>query len=427
MKYAIDGSNVLLGLRLNKKPSLRLFARLLHALRERGTEFQLFFDKSIESHIAREGLTTEWNAFRGALTVAGINPTFDPRADKPIQKFCRTHGAWVINFNDKIDSWNNPKPKIHRARVRPSGNTLQLALKDGATSAPVFHVSAHEPFDFGGLHFPALNMQTAVLEPLIAPDRQYSKNPPARGTLLVLALDASISMSQTTSYDGRPKSDHLNEVVKLAITRFRNSRIEEGMYVAILRFENDVTPMLCSTGTIFASVNDWFATLGTFDYLQGVTMGQTNIRLALQRSKELIQDTLADSDSINVLADRWGAAVVLITDGNHYVERDDGTYETDTDVALEALDIHQGVSGLQDVRLIGDRIDVGCVGIGADVNRNLLAHIASPCSPKQRVMAKHALIEKLLLGDRLFIAVDSKSDKFGEAIRAFIDVASGSY
>ncbi len=42
MIYAIDGSNVLLGLRLNRKPSYRLFARLLAVLRERGVGFQLY-------------------------------------------------------------------------------------------------------------------------------------------------------------------------------------------------------------------------------------------------------------------------------------------------------------------------------------------------------------------------------------------------
>ena len=48
----------------------------------------------------------------------------------------------------------------------------------------------------------------------------------------------------------------------------------------------------------------------------------------------------------------------------------DGTSETDADVAPQALDIHQGLSGL-----IGSRIDVGCVGIGTDVNRSLLMNM----------------------------------------------------
>jgi len=421
-KYAIDGSNVLLGLRLNKKPSDRLFARLLHALRERGTDFQLFFDNSIQGHMARQGLATEWNTLLSALNDAGINPTFAPRADTLIGTFCRTNSAWLINSNDKIDSWNeNEKPKqIHRAKVHRNRNSLQLALIDDATGRFIFRTSANESFEFGGIRFPDLNMHQAVVEPLIAADSQYA-SVAAEGTLLVLALDASGSMSERNSYDGRPKTEHLNEVVKSAIARLRNSRIGEGLYIAILRFENDVTPLLCSTGTMFSSVNDWFATLDTFDYLRGVTLGQTNIRLALQRSKELFQDTISDSDSVSALADNWRAALVLITDGNHYVQRDDGTYETEDNVAPQALNIHEGLSGL-----IGGRIDVGCVGIGTDVNRNLLVNIASPCTPTQHGMAARAGIRDLLVDDRLCILVDSKSDKFGVAIRTFIDVASGS-
>lgn len=420
MKYAIDGSNVLLGLRLNRKPSDRLFVRLLHVLRERGTDFQLFFDNSIQYHMGREGLTSEWNAILAALNTAGINATFAPRADTLIEAFCRTHGAWVINSTDKIDSWNTRPSQIHRAKVHRNKSALQLALIDDATGRFVFRASANEAFEFGGLHFPSLNAQQTVLESLIAPDSEYS-SAAAEGTLLVLALDASGSMSETNSFDGRPKTAHLNEVVKAAITRLRNSRIGEGLYIAILRFENNVTPLLCSTGTIFASVNDWFATLDKFDYLRGVTLGQTNIRLALQRSKELFQDTISDSDSVSALADNWRAALVLVTDGKHYVQRADGTDETDDDVALQALNIHEGLSGL-----IGGRIDVGCVGIGTDVNRNLLVNIASPCTPLQRGMAARAGIGNLLLDGRLCILVDSKSDKFGIAIRTFIDVASGS-
>jgi hypothetical protein len=421
-KYAIDGSNVLLGLRLNQKPSHRLFARLLQALLERRTDFQLFFDNSIENLVSSYGLATEWSSFRNSLAVAGITPTFAPRADPLIEDFCRTQGAWVINSSDKMDSWNTRPSQIHRVRAHRNRNALQLALIDDATGKFVFHTPAHEAFEFGGIRYPPLNLQNTVLEKLIAPDTQHS-TATAEGILLVLALDASGSMSETNSYDGRPKTDHLNDIIKSSIDRLEHARIADSLYIAILRFENNVTPLPCSTGTIFASVHDWYSTLDSFNYLQGISLQQTNIRLALQRSKELIQNTIADEESVYALADGWRAAVILVTDGNHYVERSDGTgtYETDEDVAPQALDIHQGLSGL-----LGGRIDVGCVGIGTDVNRDLLMNIASPCTPLQRGMATRAGIGELLINDRLFIVVDSKTEKFGQAIRTFIDVASGS-
>src|ERR1051326_4965849 len=161
MKYAIDGSNVLLGLRLNRKPSDRLFARLLHALRERGTDFQLFFDNSIQSHMTREGLGTEWSNLLSALHIAGIRPTFAARADRLIGTFCHTNGAWLLNSNDKIDSWReNERPsQIHSSRVHRNRNSLQLALIDDATGKFVFRASANEAFEFGGINFPSLSAQ----------------------------------------------------------------------------------------------------------------------------------------------------------------------------------------------------------------------------------------------------------------------------
>lgn len=418
MKYAIDGSNALLGLRINKKPSVRLFARLLHALRERGAEYQLFFDISIHRIMEEEGEGVAWNAFQTALKSAAIKPVFASRADPLIEAFCRAHDAAVINSRDKMDSWNTRPRQIHRVRVYRIRSALHVALLDDETGEAVFYVEAHEPFEFGGIVFPDFNAEKALLECLITPDTQYS-TAVAEGTLLVLALDASASMIERHSYDGRPKSEHLNHIVKTVIERLYNSRVGEGLYVAVLRFENDVTPLYCSTGTMFSSVNDWFTSLNSFDYLHNVRPALTNIRLALQRSKEAIQNTLADTESVASLADYWRAAVILITDGNHVVKRIDGTLETDTDVALQALDIHEGLKGL-----IGGRIDVGCVGIGKDVNRELLMNISSRCTFTQRSMAQRAGIAELLVEDRLCILVDSENEGFPEAVRTFIDVAS---
>ncbi len=371
--------------------------------------------------MAREGLLKDWNIFKEILLEAGMIPTFAPRADALIEAFCRTHNAWLLNSTDKIDSWNTRPTQIHRVTVHRNRNTLQLTLIDDTTGRFVFRTAAHEAFTFGGVHFPAINVDDTATEPLIAPDSRHAKVV-FDGTLLVLALDASGSMLETNSYDGRPKSEHLNEVVKAAITRLRNSSIGEGLYIAILRFSDDVIPLRCSTGAVFASAHDWFANLSAFDYLHGVDPGQTNIRLALQRSKEAIQNTISDQASVAALADEWRAVVVLITDGMHYVARADGTCETDENVALQALDIHEGLTGL-----VGSRIDVGCVGIGTDVNLNLLVSIASPCTALQRGMARRAEIDKMLLDDRLCISVDSNSSQFGVAIRTFIDVASSSY
>lgn len=420
MKYAIDGNNVLLGLRLNKKPSQRLFARLIHALRARGDEVRIFFDNSIERHMSEHGLQAEWRALRTALDRSASPPTFVPHADTAISAHCAATSAAVINAGDNMDSWKVRPKVVHRARASRTQGKVRLTLQGDARGELVLDVSAHEPFELEGLRFPILGDSTGAVEPIVAPDGEYAETHAAEGTLLVLALDASISMKSSNSFDGRPKKDHLNEIVKKALARLRESEIAEGLYIAILRFENDVTLLPGPGGAAFVSVNDWYEKLPDFDYLKGISHGQTNIRLALQRSKELIQSAIAD-DAIKDLAENWRAAVILITDGMHYVQRADGSKETDVDVAPEAIAIHEGLSGL-----INSKVDVGCVGIGNDINRDLLGNIASPCTPLQRHMASLASIAHFLVGDRLFIAVDSNDSGFVDAIRTFIDIASAS-
>lgn len=420
MRYAIDGSNALLGLRIDRKPSVRLFCRLLLALKERHDEFQIFFDENLRNIMAREGLQDEWSQLLDALRAEGITSSFAIRADPLIEKMCREQSAAVINSSDKMDSWNARPSVIHRARAFRSRAGLHVTLINDANGHFVLRAPAHEPFAFGAIQFPPLNATEAIIEGSIAVGDHVRIVP--EGVLLVLALDASGSMTEKNSYDGRAKSEHLNDIVRSTLGRLRSSAISEALYVGILRFENDVTPLPCpETGTLFASIDQWESALPAFDYLAGIRPGQTNIRLALQRAKEVIQETLADKDSISRLADGWRATVVLITDGKHYVERRDGTVENDKDVAEAALKIHMGAPDL-----IGGRIDVGCVGIGTDVNAAMLSTIASSCTPQQLRIARVARIGTLLNEEKLFIKVDSADPGFPNAIRTFIDVASAS-
>jgi len=420
MKYAIDGSNVLHGLRLNRKPSTRLFSKLLLDLKKRGNEFQLFFDDSIERQMKDEGLSTDWWQFKDALNKEGITAIFVPHADPHIQEYCKAYNAALLNSTDKINSWNIRPNIIHSARTKYLKGDVRIRLYNSADGDIVFICLAHESFAFGGIEFPNLGN--------ISPVREFITNEPSvgnmsEGTLLVLALDASQSMTNE-AFDGFPKSHHVNEIVKSTISTLRRSAIADGLYLAILRFENNVTYKKCpKKDTIFSSIYDWDETTKDFDYLSGIRPGQTNIRLALQRSKELFQDTLTEDDSISNLADYWRAIIVLITDGNHYIQRPDGTDETDADVAHEVVEIHSGVAAMTDV-LIENRIMIGCVGIGTDINRKMLEGIASQRTAIQRQMAQSYNIDHLFEGEKLFINVDPKKSGFDKAIRAFIDLAS---
>jgi Mg-chelatase subunit ChlD len=155
--------------------------------------------------------------------------------------------------------------------------------------------------------------------------------------------------------------------------------------------------------------------------MEGAEHGNTNIRLALLRSKELIQDVLFNGEEADRIADAWRAAIVLITDGQHVVPQKDGTNETERQVIDEVIDIDSGAAGL-----IGSRIDVACVGIGNDLNIDLLSKVASECTAHQMRMAARKKIDSLLIGGSLFVKVDAGDVNFGSVIRTFIDVSSGS-
>ncbi len=419
MEYAIDGSNALLNLIVDGKPSVRAFARLLILLEERGHPFRLFFDNSITNRMNEKGVGDDWLRLRAALQNAGIKPHYAPRADGPIEELCAQNGAALINAHDKIDSWRRKPKIIHRARVGRIKNKLQVELRDSRGQF-VLTAPLGEPFAFGGMAFAPVGATEVTLETRLNRDELAPSL--AEATLLVFALDASGSMLQP-AHDGRTKSEVLNTLMIQTFDRLRKSRIGEALYIGVLTFTDDVTPISCpETGDAgFSSAATWADSGKSFDYMANVTPGLTNIRLALQRSKELIQDALFEGDTASEITDRWRAVIILVTDGIHAVRRTDGQPEADSDVVDELIDLDTGVGAL-----IGSRIDVGCVGIGLDQNSDLLSKVASACTPKQRQIARISRVDDLLVNNSLFIKVDANDKRYEEAIRSFIDVVSGS-
>jgi hypothetical protein len=433
MQYAVDGSNVLLYLNINGKPSVRAFAALLEHLLQKGHACQVFFDNSIRNHMRVRGVEADWVKLEDAIRTAGIPAIFTPHADPLIQAYCHKHGAALINGTDKMDSWKDRGPvptMVHRARLFNRKKGVSLALMDDATGKFITQFALPDQVVFGRAAF-APNNGLEEAARVIAPS-SHVVSTPTEGVLIIFALDASISMSWTHTHDQRPKFRHLNDIVRDCVHRLSLSALSNGTYIAFLRFSDDVSALPSPTGTEFAHVADWDARMDEFDYLDGMHMGLTNLRLAIQRSKELIQNAVADEQMLGDLADRWRALLILITDGRHEFKRSDGSLETDLDVAEEAMDIHLGISSMYgggsptEVQLIDDQISVGCVGIGTDVNRELLFNISSACTERQKQMARTAQIHSLLVGERLFIQVDSNNPRYADAIRSFVDVASSS-
>lgn len=419
MEYAIDGSNALLNLIVDGKPSVRAFARLLMTLEERSHPFRLFFDNSITNRMNEKGVSDDWLRLRAALQNAGIKPHYAPVADGPIEEYCAQNGAALINAHDKIDSWRRKPKIIHRARVGRMKNKLQLELRDSRGQF-VLTAPLGEPFAFGGMAFAPIGAAEVALETRLNRDELAPSL--AEATLLVFALDASGSMSEP-AHDGRSKSEVLNALMIQTFDRLRKSRIGDALYIAVLTFTDDVTPIACpGTGDAgFSSAATWAESSKSFNYMAGVKPGLTNIRLALNRAKELVQDALFDGETASDIADRWRAVIILITDGIHMIQRADGQPETDNDVIDELIGLDAGAGAL-----IGSRIDVGCVGIGLDQKSELLSKIASACTPKQMQIARISRVDDLLVNNSLFIKVEANDKRYEEAIRSFIDVASGS-
>jgi len=421
MNYAIDGNNVLLNLIVDGKPSIRLFATLLLSLKDRNYDFKLFFDDSIERRMNERDAHSDWKSLERALATVGIRPHFSRRADTPIEEYCFVNTAALINAHDKIDSWTRKPKIIHRARVGRSKNNIQLELRDSQGKF-IFHAIANAKFSFGDLEFPSLVAEDVNLDKSLFRG-QHDPVGLTEATLLVFALDASQSMTHTNTYDGQSKKSHLNNIMKQALKTLSISPISHGLYIAISRFSNDVSQIQCPAADCvgFASVDAWNKDLSKFDYMEGAEHGYTNIRLALLRSKELIQDVLFNGEEADRIADGWRVAIVLITDGRHVVPQEDGTNETERQVIEEVIDIDSGAAGL-----IDSRIDVACVGIGNDLNIDLLSKVASECTALQMRMAARKKIDSLLIGGSLFVKVDSGDVNFGSVIRTFIDVVSGS-
>src|ERR1035437_849428 len=109
-------------------------------------------------------------------------------------------------------------------------------------------------FRYEGMVFDALG----DAELSAATGKNYAQRPRLRGTrahgnLLVLALDASGSMNETDTYDGRPKHVHVNEILLDTFRRLRQSAIASRLWIAVVVFSDDVVerPPDDSTDTFF--------------------------------------------------------------------------------------------------------------------------------------------------------------------------------
>jgi len=415
--YVVDGSNVLLGLRIKRVPSVRALARMLAALDEKGLSFTVWFDNSIRPHMAQ--YASELPAFDALMQVLRdanlVNMA--PRADKGIQKSCKQFDCPVINSSDNNDSWAF-QPTIFRCRFSADKSAIYVARAHSRTK--LLQEGVNESFELRGLRFPPIAGLGDIESPIVSvPPRHRRPKPPQNGHLLVLALDASGSMNEKDTFDGQSRCHHVNDILRKSIEELSKSTIATKLYIAVLAFSSDVALLHADESrSIFAPVHDWLKWLGTnpAPYETNVVRAQTNIRLVLDRASDFI-DHFRSSDEALVLARLWtSAAVVTISDGAHYLEAEEGT-ETSEDILMHVFyTINRS-----------ENTDFAFVGIGGQADHESMTAWASEASDKQKDLARGMSPPVLLTKDRLYVKVDSAEVNMGRIVRSFVNVVSSRY
>ncbi len=410
--YVIDGSNVLLNARV---PSVRLFVALLFMLESNGKRYKVYFDKTVFPEVAKKDSkhgTAELPLLRRLCEVLeqrGLVSVIS-HADGGIQEDCRRHDAPVINGTDKNDSWTYMPPILRYRIERRRDGGVQVYLVPAGQKKKLMKFDASESFEFGGIQFPAHADIRQDAVPAVWVERPHLRKTVDYGNLLVIALDASQSMDETDTFDGRTKRQHVNEILRACIESLEKSTLKL-LYISILGFSDDVI-VISPPGSpaLFSPLKVWLRA-PVFDYAAGIPRGTTNIRLALDRATDFI-DGFRQSDASEDLARRWDSStVVLLTDGRHETEVD-GVAETSADIrdhVYRTMNRSPGTS-------------YAFVGMGGGASHTELQSWASKASPVQSVLAARNRVR--LVDGALYVKADTRDSEMMDVVRSFIDVAS---
>lgn len=413
--FVIDGSNVLLSeqCRIDGKPSIRVFAALLAMLEANAKKFRVYFDKSIYHLIEEFGGSVD--ELRQIIAELNDHSQLDiiPRADIGIQRDCQFYNAAVINGGDRNDSWRGYQPPIFRCRLNhvPNGNGITIYVAPAGRGAKIFSESVSKEFSFRGMQFPALAETTrSDVGTLWAPQPKFKGRRP-HGNLLVLALDASPSMNEQDTFDGRSRAAHVNDILKATMEGLSDSSIASSLHICILSFSSDVILHTANnSGFVFSPLRDW-QTAPLNDYLSGVDRNGTNIRLALDRAADYI-DGFRQSETSQQLAMNWkNATVVMLTDGAHIAEIN-GEVEESKDILMHVFSTLNR----------SENVSFGFLGLGNGSDMKSLCNWGTEATPLQTELARRK--DVALEAGKLCVKVNNGDDKLNNIVRSFIDVAS---
>lgn len=415
----VDGANVC----RSPEASLEGLLSSLSTLTEAGHTVFCYCDASLRHDF--KGDPTKWRLFESLLKRYPHILQQSP-ANGEADAFILPHAA---RTNAKILS--NDTFSEHKKRftwVSDSGRVLRFMIVGGRLSIPTISIDAPigdlsaEVSRFEALHLGRASQPAtaAANSTFVLSGSAASKSIKAR--LVVLVLDASGSMSNRdegacATFDEQPKYIHLQRVLRDSLTRLATSNVAESLFVSLVTFAGKATAIGLPEATV-GRVKDVLSvvTPDSFDYRCMAAGNGTSLAEALGRARDQIGQVLADPKMQQIAPD-WGALVVLITDGQDNVGRDE-VLEEAAKLALIRTGLNRGV------------IRVATVGIGDDCDLELLHQISAQADDStlrqinMKGIAKHLYRSTPGEPYRLIVHVQATDAKYGDVIRAFIDVAS---
>lgn len=432
MRLFVDGSNVLMNLRLNGLPSVAVLLFAIKTLESRGYLVATIFDQSIQHLLARVGAASEWAQLQKATEQSKGAITFVVNADSSLLAAARESNGAVVNHSDRYRDWKERFGELPPLiRVGLTSDMLTFLFEDNKVTP--FAVSLPQTLirsDVGEAEPPNASKVTkretttkgvgGMSERLLKSNNRRDET--LRARLVIFALDASGSMFNMEhggyeTYDGMSKGSHVLRELRSAVHRMCASKVSNSFFCSVIAFAGSADVCTIKNHKM-VHVTHLRDELGEpdFSYENVVTDTRgTNLAGALQHGRALIDSVLADPENQKI-ASAWSATIILLTDG-----RSDEPEE----VKKIAATLEGGRLGSVNLQ----KIDLACVGIGKDVDFDLLTNIASPVSDTAGKLLRnnqlHEQLPRTNAGSRLMaIRVDMNNKNYADAVRSFVDIAS---
>ena len=232
----------------------------------------------------------------------------------------------------------------------------------------------------------------------------------AEVNLVAFVLDGSPSMEFTETPDGRPKADHLVDIVKAVLQRLHGSAVTASFRASFIYFNSQVHTEKDSERTYFTLDEALQRLQNPVEVMNRVNpRGGTAIADSLAKVRTEVLNSFRAADD---LPDKRYSTVFLFTDGKENVRSKEDVLEEAGKLKMEG-------------------VKIATISFGSDADVELLQNIASDLSEKQKMQLEFSrVINHLPNSEKMFIDGHAKgkiTEEKAQAIRQFLDVLSRTY